>query len=75
MLESALRAVGLPVVPRATMERYHSTITVVPPEYPTQAALAAMNGAIRDWTSGLGPIEVTSIESVTIPHVFHATRQ
>ncbi len=70
-LERAIRAVGLPVVPRSTMERYHSTLAVVGPDYPVEAALEAVNLHISDWTGG-APIVVDSFESVTIPHVFHA---
>lgn len=72
-LERAIRAAGLPVVPRSTMERYHSTLAVVPPGFPVQAALDAVNRRITDWSGGV-PIVVDSFESLTLPHVFHATQ-
>jgi hypothetical protein len=69
--EAALRAAGLPVVPRSTMERYHSTLAVVPPGFPVEAALAAVNAHVTDWTGGV-PIVVDSFESLTLPHIFRA---
>ncbi len=71
--EKAIVARGLPVVPRNTMEHYHSTVAVVPAGFPVDRAIAAVNARISDWTSGHGPIVVEQFESVVAPvHAFHA---
>ncbi len=70
--EAAIRARGVPVVPRAQMEPFHSTLAVVPKHFPTARGLAEVNAAIAssDWTEGKGPIVVSSFESILPPWRF-----
>jgi len=70
--EAAMRKTGLPIVPRKTMEPFHSTIAVVNSGYPVDAAIAEVNKQMTDWTSGLGPIIVHHIISFLPPYVLDA---
>jgi hypothetical protein len=56
----------------STMERFHSTIAVVPETFPVAKYLQEVNSQISQWTNGLGPIVVKEFESLFPPHKFDA---
>ncbi len=54
------------------MERFHSTIAVVPESFPVAEYLDAVNKKINQWTKGKGPIVVSEFASVAPPFLFKA---
>jgi hypothetical protein len=76
LFEAAIKARGVPVVPRSEMEPFHSTLAVLPKGFPTEKGLDAVNEAIAssDWTEGKGPIVVDSFESSLPPWKFRSHR-
>lgn len=60
--EHAIITAGVPIVHRrATQEFFHSTLAVVDRAFPSDSALASINGKIKQWTGALGPIRVFSL--------------
>jgi hypothetical protein len=71
--EAAIKATGVPVVPRATMQGFHTTIGTTNATYPMAEALAAINAAIPrgSWTT---PFPLTNFAFFfPVPHEVKAT--
>ena len=69
-LEAAIEAVGLPVIPRSTMQSFHVTIGTTNASYPMATALDAINSAITDWSPPFNISEFSFF--LPIPHTIRA---
>lgn len=72
--EAAIEAAGVAVVPRSSMQGFHSTIATTSSGYAMEQALAAINAAIPpgSWTSA--PVTLSSFAFlVPVPHLVVAT--
>ena len=71
--EAAIEATGIAVVPRASMQPFHSTIATTDAGYDMAAALAAINAAIPSgsWAPSIAVKNFAFL--VPVPHVVEAT--
>jgi hypothetical protein len=73
--EHAIITAGVPIVHRrASQEFFHSTVAVVDRAFPSDVALASINGKIKQWTGGLGSIRVFSLMMLDPVDFFFAQR-